>query len=189
MHRMGPEDRPTFKEMVFDENLQREWLCRMVREVPCFGVPEWDGRLQVSRHGGSRTGGLHHIGLKYERDDGMHVEVRTVRGDPRREARLMRVEFHPNRNEMSAAVRDSTPMEPGLPITIPVDDETVGFELWGDETRWWAAATHAGRGVAITAVGVSIADIRLTRIIDLEPYFVFRDEMMRKMRDQLDDPD
>ncbi|ADD42594.1 hypothetical protein Snas_2919 [Stackebrandtia nassauensis DSM 44728] len=146
MHRKEPDERPTFKEMVFDEDLQREWLRRMVRELPCFGVPEWDGRLQVSRHGGSRTGGLHHIGLKYDRDGGMHVEVRA-------------------------------------------DDETVAFELWGDETRWWAAATHAGRGVAVTAVGVSIADIRLARIIDLEPYFAFRDEMMRKMRDPLDDPD
>ncbi|MGH8792692.1 MAG: hypothetical protein ACRDXX_08610 [Stackebrandtia sp.] len=186
MRAMGPDDRPAVERILREDDREQEWLSRAALEFSCFGLAEWDGRLQVSRHSRSPMDGLVNISLTHDRDDGARVEVRTTRRDARDEARLMRAGSRPSREEAIAALRDDSPLEPGRPIVLPIDGEAVDFEKWGDEPHWLAAVTHAGRGVAVEAQGVPVADVRLTRVASLEPYFAHRNAMMRMMRDHLD---
>lgn len=68
--------------------------------------------------------------------------------------------------------------------SIALDGAVVEFDFWGAESRWWAAASRPGYGIAIEARNIDPAELRLVSVDDIEPYIAGRNQRIKEQREE-----
>jgi len=60
----------------------------------------------------------------------------------------------------------------------------VHFDVWHsrEQDQWWAAGRYEGHGLVLEARLVSVKDVGLHRVHDLEPYLDGRRAHLRELR-------
>lgn len=70
----------------------------------------------------------------------------------------------------------------GESVVIEVGTAPVRFTVWRDGDRWGAAGHHDQRGLVLEARRISVSDVGLERINDLEPHLAGRCAHLRERR-------
>lgn len=68
---------------------------------------------------------------------------------------------------------------------VLVEDSWVEFDVWGDDTRWWAAVETPRYGIALEAANLDPAALALVRVDDVEPYLAGRTAWIRRQRGEV----
>ncbi|MGJ9425972.1 hypothetical protein ACHABX_09040 [Nesterenkonia halotolerans] len=66
---------------------------------------------------------------------------------------------------------------------IAVDGAVLEFDVWEDQSHWWAAASRPGYGIALEARSIDSAGVSLVRVDDLEPYIAGRNQRIPEQRE------
>ncbi|MBE1513693.1 hypothetical protein [Nesterenkonia halotolerans] len=65
---------------------------------------------------------------------------------------------------------------------IAIDGAVLEFDVWEDESRWWAAVSRPGYGIAVEARNIDPAGVSLVSVDDLEPYIAGRNQRIKEQR-------
>jgi hypothetical protein len=126
--------------------------------LPCYGVAGWSGPKTLGHWGWERdqlvTCGLTHGALD---GSGPMVSVRTTVHDPRREVSFLR---------LARGIES----EAGEQLDVLVDGASVAFSVWRGPGGWYAAGNRHDVGLVLEGRDVSLEQVHLVRVDDLEPY-------------------
>jgi hypothetical protein len=154
--------------------------------LPLFGVDRWTGP-RMTGDWEWENDRLVKVGLVHgDRDrDGPFVHVQAVSGNPAEVAvgLRMRESSHPIGAEEFWTSRDRLAADPGTQIVVDVDGEPCEFRYWTGDAGWVAAAQHGDTGLLIEAsAATDVAQVRLVRVTDIEPYIAGRHARLRRLR-------
>jgi len=116
-----------------------------------------------------------------------HVVVRTGDDDARRAVhRLRQAASRPGAGP-EASGGSSTP--PDEIVEVMVGSTPVLFEVWRERDGWWAGGAYHDDVLVIEARGVEPEQLRLCRVLDIEPFLRQRREWIMRLRGEGDDAD
>ncbi len=67
---------------------------------------------------------------------------------------------------------------------IAVDDAVLEFDVWEHESRWWAAVSRPGYGIALEARNIDPTELHLVSVDDIEPYIAGRNQRIKEQREE-----
>jgi hypothetical protein len=141
--------------------------------LPSYGVAGWSG-LKTLGHWGWEDDHLVTCGLTHGALDGSGpmVAVRTTVHDPRREVSFLRLarEGQPRDTADFSRRQREIDSEAGEQRRVLVEDTAVAFSTWRRHEGWYAAGNHDGLGLVLEGRDVSLEQVQLVRVDDLEPY-------------------
>jgi len=149
--------------------------------MPVFGVSGWTGPVMIGEWSwldGSR--GLAHGNPD---GDGSYVQVHTHPHDAR-------LAVHDLRMSAAGVLGTFTDFDspPDRLAEITVDATPVLFEVWEVDGNAWAGGNYLEHGIVVEARSSSIADLRLQRVIDIEPYLAGQLDLIRRARREAGEP-
>jgi hypothetical protein len=165
-----------------EDSIEQE-MRRTFPQRPCFGLESWQGPHSIAEwalgQGSAR-------GLQFQAANS-HVIISTTDGDPQElvfRMRRNRLPFPTSRNEDLANQTLSTTAPTGKAI-ITVDAQPAQFDTWQSGTQEWAAARADGFGIAIETSKLPISGLRLTRVVDIEPFIRGRRAELHRARGEV----
>jgi len=140
--------------------------------MPVFGPVGWHGPVMIGEW--NWAGGAH--GLAHGNPDGdePYVQVQTHPHDARQGVN------HQRANATGDFGQFDTP--PDRLTEITVDETPVVFEVWEDELNSWAGGNYLEHGIVVESRRANIDDLRLERVVDVEPYLEGQLELIRRAR-------
>lgn len=155
---------PEFWDFLNDEE---ETVRHGAAAHPPLGVAGWSGPVMLSEW-------AHFIGArsllhgKHE-GNGPRVLVRVGDESPRDGVRILKwYDGEPSADNPQPSLTD--PLVPDHIAEIEVDGTPVLFEVWRGIGVTWAGGWWRRESVVVEARGVTLDEIRLTTIADIEPY-------------------
>ena len=150
--------------------------------LPLYGIPDWSG-IRLAGQWGWENETLSYAGLIFGDPAGTKpwIEVTTtnIAAEELRVSVSSGVAFEtesPRDEETYRRLVDAASSAPPEIMSIDLNGVHKPFRYWPDEPfgrergRGWRAVLDGTPGLLIQASGMSAADVRLIRIVDIEPH-------------------